>query len=57
VGGLIGTASGVSIPLLHRYVFPGGGKGPHPGGHEWLVTTVGYLLGTGAGIGISSLAY
>jgi len=25
VGGLIGTASGVSIPLLHDYVFPGGG--------------------------------
>jgi membrane-associated phospholipid phosphatase len=57
VGGLIGTVSGVSIPLLHSYVFPGGGKAPHPGGHEWLMTAVGYALGTGAGIGISSLAY
>ena len=57
VGGLIGMASGVSIPLLHGYVFPRGGRAPHPGGHEWLVTTVGYLLGTGAGIGLSSLAY
>ena len=57
VGGLIGTASGVSVPLLHSYVFPGGGKARHPGGHAWLVTTVGYLLGTGAGIGLSSLAY
>jgi len=57
VGGLIGTVSGVSIPLLHSYVFPGGGKAPHPGGHAWLMTTVGYVLGAGAGIGISSLAY
>jgi membrane-associated phospholipid phosphatase len=57
VGGLIGTASGVTIPLLHSYVFPGGGTAPHPGGHEWLMTAVGYALGAGAGIGISSLAY
>ncbi len=57
VGGLIGTVSGVSIPLLHSYVFPGGGKAPHPGGHEWLVTAVGYVLGAGAGIGIANLAY
>ncbi len=57
VGGLIGTASGVTIPLLHSYVFPGGGTAPHPGGHEWLITAVGYALGAGAGIGISSLAY
>jgi membrane-associated phospholipid phosphatase len=57
VGGLIGTASGVTIPLLHSYVLPGGGKAPHPGGHEWLMTAVGYALGAGAGIGISSLAY
>jgi membrane-associated phospholipid phosphatase len=57
VGGLIGTASGVSVPLLHSYVFPGGGRAPHPGGHEWLVTAAGYVLGAGAGIGLSSLAY
>ncbi len=57
VGGLIGSASGVSVPLLHSYVFPGGGHGPHPGGHAWLVTAAGYLLGTGAGVGLSSLAY
>ena len=57
VGGLIGTASGVTIPLLHSYVFPGGGTAPHPGGHEWLMTAVGYAVGAGAGIGISSLAY
>jgi membrane-associated phospholipid phosphatase len=57
VGSLIGTVSGVSIPLLHNYVLPGGGTAPHPGGHQWLVTAVGYALGAGAGIGISSLAY
>ena len=57
VGGLIGTVSGVSIPLLHSYVFPGGGKAPHPGGHAWLMSAVGYVLGAGAGIGLSGLAY
>jgi membrane-associated phospholipid phosphatase len=56
-GGLIGTASGVSVPLLHRYVFPGGRRAPHPGGHAWLVTAAGWVLGTGAGVGLSSLAY
>ena len=57
VGGLIGTASGVSVPLLHSYLFPGGGHAPHPGGHAWLVTAAGYVLGTGAGIGLSSLTF
>jgi membrane-associated phospholipid phosphatase len=57
VGGLIGTASGVSVPLLHSYVFPGGQKASHPGGHDWLVTAAGYVLGTGAGVGLAALAY
>ena len=57
VGSLIGTASGVSVPLLHSYVFPGGGRAPHPGGHAWLVTAAGYVLGTGVGIGLSSLTF
>jgi membrane-associated phospholipid phosphatase len=57
VGGLIGTASGVSVPLLHSYVLPGGGRAPRPEGHAWLVTAVGYVLGTGAGVALSSLAY
>jgi membrane-associated phospholipid phosphatase len=57
VGGLVGTASGVSVPLLHNYVFPSGGRAPHPGGHAWLVTAAGYVLGTGAGVGLSSLAF
>ncbi len=57
VGSLIGTASGVSVPLLHTYVFPGDGRAPRPGGHAWLVTAAGYVLGTGAGIGLSRLAF
>ena len=57
VGSLIGTASGVSVPLLHSYVFPGGGRAPRPGGQAWLVTAAAYVLGTGAGIGLSSLAF
>jgi len=57
VGGLIGTASGVTVPLLHSYVFPGGGRAPHPGGHAWLVTAAGYVVGTAAGVGLASLAY
>lgn len=57
VGGLIGTASGVSIPLLHSYVFPGGGQAPRPSGHAWLETAAGYLVGAGVGVGLASVAY
>jgi membrane-associated phospholipid phosphatase len=57
VGGLIGTASGVSIPLLHSYIRPGGHPVQHPSGHQWLETAAGYLLGTGVGVGLASLAY
>jgi len=57
VGGLIGTASGTSIPLLHRYVLPGGGQAQRPTGHQWLETAAGYLLGASLGVGLSSLAY
>jgi membrane-associated phospholipid phosphatase len=57
VGGLIGTASGITVPLLHRYVFPGGQAASGPSGHAWLDAAVGYLLGVGAGVGLSSLAY
>jgi len=57
VGGLIGTASGVTVPLLHSYVFPGGGRAPHPGGQAWLETAAGYVLGTAAGVGLASVAY
>ena len=57
VGGLIGTASGVSVPLLHRYVFPGGRSAPEPEGRDVLVTAAGYVVGVVAGAGLSSLVY
>jgi membrane-associated phospholipid phosphatase len=57
VGGLIGTASGVTVPLLHSYVLPAGKKAARPSGHDWLVTAAGYVLGTGAGVGLAALAY
>jgi membrane-associated phospholipid phosphatase len=57
VGGLIGTASGAFIPLLHSYVLPDGRRAQHPAGHAWLETATGYLLGAGLGVGITSLAY
>jgi hypothetical protein len=38
-------------------VFSSGGRAPHPKGHAWLVTGAGYVLGTAAGIGLSSLAF
>jgi membrane-associated phospholipid phosphatase len=57
VGSLIGTASGVSVPLLHRYLLPGGRGAPHPGGHAWLMSAGGYAVGAVAGAGLSSLVY
>ena len=56
VGGLIGRVSGVSIPLLHSYVFPDGRQAPRPRGHAWLETTAGYLLGVGVGVGLSEVS-
>ncbi len=57
VGSLIGTASGVSVPMLHHYVLPDGRRVPHPGGHAWLMSAGGYVVGTALGVGLSSLVY
>ena len=57
VGSLIGTASGAAIPLLHHYVLPDGRRAPGPHGHQWLEAAAGYVVGTGLGIGLASLAY
>jgi hypothetical protein len=54
LGSLIGTASGVSVPMLHRYLLPDGRHAPHPGGHAWLMSAGGYVVGV-AGAGLSSL--
>jgi membrane-associated phospholipid phosphatase len=57
VGSLIGTASGVSVPMLHHYLLPDGRRAPHPGGHVWLMSAGGYVVGTALGVGLSSLVY
>ena len=57
VGSLIGTASGVTVPLLHRYLLPGGRRAPGPTGHAWLESAAGYVVGAGVGVGLASLAY
>jgi hypothetical protein len=57
VGSLIGTAGGVSIPLLHHYVLPGGRRAASPRGRAWLETAAGYVAGAGLGLGLASLAY
>ena len=57
VGSLIGTASGVSVPMLHEYLLPGGRHVPHPGGHAWLMSAGGYVVGAALGVGLSSLVY
>ena len=57
VGSLIGTASGVSVPMLHHYLLSDGRRMPHPGGHAWLISAGGYVVGTVLGVGLSSLVY
>jgi membrane-associated phospholipid phosphatase len=57
VGSLIGTASGVSVPMLHHYVLPDGRRAPHPGGHAWLMSAGGYVVGAVLGAGLSSVVY
>jgi hypothetical protein len=43
--------------MLHRYLLPGGQRAAHPGGHAWLMSAGGYLVGAAAGVGLSSLVY
>jgi membrane-associated phospholipid phosphatase len=57
VGSLIGTASGVSVPMLHHYLLPDGRRAPHPGGHTWLMSAGGYVVGAVLGAGLSSVVY
>jgi membrane-associated phospholipid phosphatase len=47
-GSLIGAASGVSVPLLHRW-FRGHDRAPMPSGHAWLQALAGTAVGVGAG--------
>jgi membrane-associated phospholipid phosphatase len=57
VGSLIGTASGVSVPMLHQYLLHDGRRAPHPRGHAWLMSAGGYVVGAALGVGLSTLVY
>jgi membrane-associated phospholipid phosphatase len=50
VGGLIGTASGVSVPLLHHYVSREGKRTPMPSARAWWQAIAGEVVGIGAGV-------
>ncbi len=50
VGSAIGVASGVTVPLVHRYVVGGDARAPSPQRSAWLVTAAGTAAGIVAGI-------
>jgi len=56
VGGLIGTAAGVSVPLLHRSLGPERKRGRMPPRRAWLQAIAGEIAGIGAGV-LSGEAY
>lgn len=53
VGGLIGVASGTSVPLLHRW-FLDDGPAPLPSAHAWLQSGAGAVVGIGVGLLLTS---
>jgi len=50
VGSAIGVASGVTVPLVHRYVVGGEARARSPQRSAWLVTAAGTAAGIVAGI-------
>jgi len=50
VGGLIGTASGVAVPLVHRYIGPAARRAALPTGRAWKQAFLGWSLGIALGI-------
>jgi membrane-associated phospholipid phosphatase len=50
VGGLIGTASGVLVPLVHDYVDPEGRKVAGPSSRAWWQAIAAELGGIGLGV-------
>ena len=50
VGALIGTATGVAVPVLHQYVGVDGQRSVRPSGREWGRALVGLALGVGGGL-------
>lgn len=50
VGGLIGTASGMLVPLVHDYVDLNGQRAPGPSAHAWWQAIAADLGGIGLGV-------
>jgi membrane-associated phospholipid phosphatase len=49
VGGLIGTASGVAVPLVHRYISPDDRQAARPPARAWWQAIGGEAVGIAAG--------
>jgi len=56
-GGAIGFASGVTVPLAHHYLAPGGRRAPLPPRRAWLQSLGGLGAGIGAGILVANASY
>lgn len=50
VGGLLGTATGVAVPLVHHYVSRTGRRAPLPSWRAWKQAILGEAIGITAGI-------
>jgi membrane-associated phospholipid phosphatase len=53
VGGLIGTASGVTVPILHHYIGHDGRRTPMPAGSAWWHAIAGEVVGIAAGLWVA----
>jgi membrane-associated phospholipid phosphatase len=49
-GGAIGLTSGVTLPLVHRYVTPAGQRAPGPSREAWLQAFGAMVVGVGSGV-------
>ncbi len=56
-GGAIGFASGVAVPITHRYLTREGRRAPLPPRRAWLQALGGMCAGVGAGILIAGTSY
>jgi membrane-associated phospholipid phosphatase len=56
-GGVIGTTSGVLVPLAHHYVAAGGLRAPGPSRRAWLEAAGGLCVGAGVGVLIAGASY
>jgi membrane-associated phospholipid phosphatase len=55
VGGLIGTASGITVPLVHHYLSADGRRAGLPSARAWGHAIAGGLVGVGIGVLASEL--